>query len=94
MRRTRIGLDCGPISAPTVTTIDQIAHLQLELRRCGCRLELRDAGPELAELIGFCGLGRVLGVETRRQAEQGKHLRRVEEERELDDPPGRELEHL
>ena len=94
MRRTRIVLDCGQISAPTATTVDQIARLQLAVRRCGCRLELEDTGLELAELIGFCGLGRVLGVETRRQAEQGKHLRSVEKERELDDPSGRELEHL
>jgi len=94
MRRTRIVLDCGPLRAPTATTIDQIARLQLAAQRCGCRLELKDAGLELAALIGFCGLSEVLRVEVERQAEERKQFRRIEEEGELDDPSARELEHL
>jgi hypothetical protein len=87
-------LDCGPLGAPTASTIDQIARLQLAVRRRGGRLELKDAGSELIDLIGFCGLAEVLGVEARRQAEEGEHPGGVEEEGELDDPPGRKLEHL
>jgi hypothetical protein len=94
MRRTRIVLDCGLLRAPTATTIDQIARLQLAAKRCGCRLELKDMGLELAALIGFCGLSEVLRVEVERQAEERKQFRRVEEESELDDPSARELEHL
>jgi len=94
MSGTRIVLDCGPICAPTATTIDEIARLQLAARRCGCRLELKDAGLELAALIGFCGLAEVLRVEARRQAEEREDPGSVEEEREFDDPAGRELQDL
>ena len=94
MGATRIVLDCGPLSAPTATTIDHIARLQLEAQRCGCRLELRDAALDLAALIGFCGLAEVLRVEMKRQPEERKDLRGVEEESELGDPSARELEDL
>jgi hypothetical protein len=87
-------LDCGQLRAPTATTIDQIARLHLAAQRRGCRLELKDAGLELAALIGFCGLSEVLRVEVERQAEERKQFSRVEEECELDDPPSRELQHL
>lgn len=79
-------LDCGPLKAPTATTIDQIARLQLAALRCGCELELRNADPGLLELIGFVGLGEVLRVETRRQAEEREQPGRVEKEGELADP--------
>jgi hypothetical protein len=94
MRSARIVLDCGPLGAPTATTIDQLARLQLAARRRGGRLELKDAGSELVDLIGFCGLAGVLGVESRGQAEQREHPGGVQEEGELDDPPGRKFEHL
>jgi anti-anti-sigma regulatory factor len=94
MRGARIALDCGSVSAPTASAVDQIARLQLTARRCGCRLELTNSSPSLLELIDFCGLAEVLRVETKRQAEERKQLRGVEEERELDDPPRLELEHL
>ncbi len=94
MAVTRIVLDCGPLTTPTATTIDQIARLQLEAQRCGCRLELKDAGLELAALIGFCGLSEVLRVEVERQAEERKDFLGVEEKSELDDPSARQLEDL
>jgi hypothetical protein len=87
MTSARIVLDCGPLAVPTATTIDHIARLQLAARRRGGKLELRDAGSDLVDLIGFCGLARVLRVESRRQTEEREHLCGVEEERELDDPP-------
>ena len=82
-------LDCGPCKAPTAGTIDQIARLHLAALRSGCELELRNAGPSLLELIGFVGLGEVLRVKSRRQAEEREQPRRVEEEGELADPPVR-----
>jgi hypothetical protein len=87
MRSVKITLDCGSIAQPTVSTIDQMARLQLNARRCGCELELKDANPRLLELIGFAGLGRVLCLETERQAEQREDPCRVEEKGELGDPP-------
>ena len=80
-------LDCGQFTKPTAATVDQIARVQLAMRRCGCELELRNANPCLLELIGFVGLGEVLRVESRRQAKQREQPGGVEEEGELDDPP-------
>src|SRR5260370_42352188 len=74
---TRTVLECGALTATTATTIDQIPRLQLEAHRCGCRLELKDAGVELAALIRFCGLLEVLRGEVERQAAERKDLRGV-----------------
>jgi hypothetical protein len=78
-------LDCGQYENPTAATVDQIARLELAARRCGCELELKNANPCLLELIGFVGLGEVLRVESRRQAEQREQPGGVEEEGELFD---------
>ena len=51
---------------PTAATVDSLARLALLLRREGLRLVLRDAPPELVELIEFMGLAEVLRVEPRR----------------------------
>jgi ABC-type transporter Mla MlaB component len=40
--------------------VDALARLQLAARRCGCVVRLRDASPELRELVGFMGLTDVL----------------------------------
>lgn len=80
-------LDCGHIEAPTATTIDEIARLQLAARRRGCQLELANANPYLLELIGFVGLSGVLRVQTGGQAEEWKQPGGIEEEGELGDPP-------
>ncbi len=79
-------LDCGPLKAPTATTINRIARLQLAALRCGCELELRNADPSLLELIDFVGLGEVLRIESRRQAEEREQPGSIEEEGELADP--------
>jgi hypothetical protein len=80
-------LDCGQFGQPTAATVDQIARIHLAMRRCGCSLELKNADPCLLELIAFVGLGEVLRVESRRQAEEREQSGRVEEEGELDDLP-------
>ena len=82
---TRIVLDVSGL-ASDVITIGALARFQLEARRRGQRLHLRDASDELRQLIDFVGLTDVLGVEPCREAEQREEARRVEEERELDDP--------
>ncbi len=83
MKSACLVLDCGPLQRPTFATIDQIARLQVAVRRRGCRLELRNANPCLCELIGFAGLSELLRVEPRWQAEEGKEPRSVQEEGEL-----------
>jgi hypothetical protein len=74
--------------APELETIDALARLELAARRLGLQLRLRDVSIELEELLMFAGLREVLRVEAGREAEERKQRVRVEEERELDDPPG------
>ncbi len=78
--------DCGGLPRPTAATIDQVARLKLRAKRIGYEVELRNLEPELADLIGFCGLAGVLGVELQGQAEQRKQPCCIEEEGQLDDP--------
>lgn len=80
MNSVKFTLDCGSIAEPTMSTIDQVARLQLEARRCGCKFELRDANHYLLGLISLAGLGGVLAVEAERQAEQREDPCRIEEE--------------
>ncbi len=46
--------------APDAVTIDALARLQLGAKRNDCRIRLRNASPELRELIAFMGLENVL----------------------------------
>ena len=41
-------------------TVDALARLQLAARRQGCQVRLRNASPELLELVDFMGLSDVL----------------------------------
>ena len=41
-------------------TVDALARLQLAAQRRGCRVRLRNASPELRELVAFMGLEDVL----------------------------------
>lgn len=45
---------------PDAVTVDALARLQLAARRHGCRVRLRNASPELLELVAFMGLADVL----------------------------------
>lgn len=50
--------------------VNVLARLALLAKRLGREIEVRNASPELVELIVFMGLGEVLlGVEPRREAE-------------------------
>ena len=82
---TPIDLDASAF-APDVITVDALARLQLVARRAGRRLRLRKAPDELVELITFCGLGDVLGVEPGGQAEEREERLGLEEESDLGDP--------
>jgi hypothetical protein len=71
--------DVGGLEADIVT-VDALARLQLTARRLGRRIELCSGTPELARLLAFVGLADVLGPGgLRRQPEEGKQPRRVEE---------------
>ena len=87
MARTAIILDCSCLRAPDAAEVDRIARLHLGLRRQGFELRLRNPTSSLQELIGFCGLAGVLGVEPGGKAEEREQPWRVEEEGQLGDPP-------
>jgi hypothetical protein len=44
---------------PDAVTVDALARLHLAARRHGCRVSLRNASPELRQLVAFMGLGDV-----------------------------------
>jgi hypothetical protein len=71
----------------SLATIGLLARAQLEARRLGFAIELRDVPADVRELIRFAGLEEVLPVESRRQPEQGEDPRGVEEEGQLGDLP-------
>ena len=74
------------LADPDLVTIDVLARFRLAARRLDAEVELRHASDDLRRLLAFTGLTGVLGVEPRGQAEEREQRRRVEEERELDDP--------
>ena len=74
-------------SQAELRTVEALARLQLAARRFGCQLHVCHASADLQCLIEFTGLSEVLGLEPRRKPEQREDPLRVEEERELDDPP-------
>ena len=45
---------------PDAVTVEALARLQLGARRSGCQVRLRNASPELLELVAFMGLRDVL----------------------------------
>ncbi len=59
---------------PNLALIDSLARLQLDARRRGGRLRLRNVTDELRGLLELVGLADVLAVEPRRQPELGEQL--------------------
>jgi ABC-type transporter Mla MlaB component len=49
-------------SRADIAVVDQLARLQLEARRLGCQIRLRNACAELVELIRLSGLEDVIVV--------------------------------
>ena len=89
-------LKAGP--RPDLGVVDDLAWLQLTVRRLGCSIRLRHACLELLGLLELVGLADVLsggglglrtgaglGLETDREAEDGEQVG-VEEMVEPDDP--------
>jgi len=64
-----IVVDCALLSQPNAGTIDAIARLHLAARQTGLGLRFADPPPALLELLDFCGLSELLGVEPQRQTE-------------------------
>jgi ABC-type transporter Mla MlaB component len=84
--------DVGGLSEAGVAAISALARLQLTAQRLGGRVQVRNASPELHDLLSLAGLCGVVGacpplaVEALGQAEEGEELLGVEEERDPPDP--------
>ncbi len=76
---------------PCLALVDVLARLQLDARRRGCALALRDAPRELRGLLELVGLAEVLALEPRREPELGEQLG-IEEVMQARDPPARGLD--
>ncbi len=48
------------LDRPDLAVVDQLARLQLEARRLGCAIRLRDACVELLELLALLGLDEIV----------------------------------
>ena len=88
VRPSQLVCDTSALGDPDLGTVADLARLQLAARRLNLDVVLRNASDALVELVAFVGLADVLRVEPRRQAEEREERLGVEEERELDDPPG------
>ena len=82
-----IPCDVAWVERGDVQAVDALARLQLAAKRRGFSLVLRNASRDLADLVGLMGLADVLAVEPAREPEQREQRLRVEEERDLLDPP-------
>ena len=52
---------CDVAGVPSdAVTVDALARLQIAARRTGCSIRLRNASPELCELVAFMGLSDVV----------------------------------
>ena len=85
--------DVGALEEAHVEVIEALARLQLAARRAGRWVVLRDANPDLRDLLRFVGLEDALpcidlsGVEPGWQTEQREQAGRVEEEADAGDQP-------
>lgn len=87
-----VPVDASALGRADLGLVELLARLALTARRCGARLCLRDATPELLDLLEGVGLAEVLGALPRdgrepvREAEHREPPLRVEERVHLDDP--------
>ena len=79
--------DLGGLNRADAGTVDTLARLQLAARRAGVDLRFRHASGDLRCLLGLCGLEVALRLEAEREPEEREQRLRVEEERQLPDPP-------
>jgi hypothetical protein len=68
------------MALPHLSTVDELARLQLGARRAGCSIRLRGACDALIELLDLAGLGEVIAsaeasvVEVGGQTEGGEQV--------------------
>jgi anti-anti-sigma regulatory factor len=62
-------LDCARMPESGLAAVELIARAQIDARRRGCHISLRNPSSELLELIHLVGLDSCSGVEVERQPE-------------------------
>jgi anti-anti-sigma factor len=83
--------DLGSLTRPDAAVVDALCRMRLVARRRGCQLRLRDASPELLDLLWLVGLTDVIpaadsGLRAERQPKEREHPGGIEEERDPADP--------
>lgn len=84
--------DVAGLVEPDCATVDAVARLQLDARRRGREIVLRNASAQLQELLELSGLTDVIrcadgsGVEVGRQPEEREEPRGVEKKGDAADP--------
>lgn len=73
-------VDVSEVVDPDVSTVEAMARLRLNARRCGCEARFRHVSDELRELVGLLGLSDALGVEPVGESEEREEVLGVEEE--------------
>ena len=87
-----IECDVAGVIEADCATVDAVARLQLDARRRGREIVLRNASPELQELLELSGLTDVIrcadgsGVEVVRQPEEREEAGGVEKKGDAADP--------
>ena len=87
-----VDCDVAGITQPDCSTVDAVARLQLEARRRGREILLRNASAELQALLDLSGLTDVIrcadgsGVEVSGQSEEREEARSVEKKGDPADP--------
>jgi STAS domain len=79
------------LGVPPLALVDALCRAALRARRRGARLEIRDASPELRELLELCGVAELVPCRERSAREPGREAEQreqpsVEEERDPGDP--------
>jgi hypothetical protein len=81
-----VPLDCVQLHAQDARFVNAVARCCLAARRNGAAVRLSNVDQGMLELLDLCGLVGVLGLEARREAEQGEQPLGIEEEGQLRNP--------
>lgn len=86
--RRLIVCELYPRISADLATVEALARVVLVARRSGLEVRFTGASRELRELIALAGIDQALAVEAGRESEQREEPPGIEEEGELDEPPG------
>ena len=78
--------DVSHVRGADLATVNALARVYLNARKCGTWVRFTNASPALQELIAFVGLGEVLFGRPEREVEEREERVGVQERVEADDP--------